>query len=146
MLKAARKRNVPDRIILAGGFGTSQYVQKRLKAATRPEAIFADGKFAEFRNPKYLKWTVDSDPLFTVLKGVSWSGGGVVKLLLCDSVWLCVCCAVLWRVVVCVLERFRAKDILPLCFCQVTRCRPSRFRESARARSERARVSERECE
>lgn len=95
VLKAARKRNVPDRIILAGGFGTSPYVQKRLKAATRPEAIFADGKFAEFRNPKYLKWTVDSDPLFTVLKGVCWSGGGVVELLLCDSVWLCVWCGVL---------------------------------------------------
>jgi hypothetical protein len=72
----------PNRIILAGGFSTSPYLQQKLKLATRPETIFAAPQHAgagsrgtdpdpykQFRNPGFNRWTVDKEPLLTVLKG-----------------------------------------------------------------------------
>ena len=69
MIEAADKGKPPNRIILAGGYSTSPYLQRILKEATKPEKIFSDSRHSRFRNPAYNNWTVDKDPLFTVLKG-----------------------------------------------------------------------------
>ena len=68
VIEAADKGKPPNRIILAGGYSTSPYLQRILKEATKPEKIFSDSRHSRFRNPAYNNWTVDKDPLFTVLQ------------------------------------------------------------------------------
>ena len=70
VIDAANMGKAPNRIILAGGYSTSAYVQKVLKEATKPETIFSEASpHARFRNSKFNVWTVDKDTLLTVLKG-----------------------------------------------------------------------------
>ena len=69
VLDAADKGQPPNRIIFAGGFCTSPYLQEAIKAVTRPETVFSERRHERFKNSSYNNWTVDGNPFFTVLKG-----------------------------------------------------------------------------
>ena len=69
VLDAADKGQPPNRIIFAGGFCTSPYLQEAIKAVTRPETVFKEPRHERFMNSSYNNWTVDGNPFFTVLKG-----------------------------------------------------------------------------
>jgi hypothetical protein len=67
VVDAANKKQPPNRIIFAGGFCTSPYLQEAIKDATKPETAFSEHE--RFKNSSYNNCTVDVNPFFTVLKG-----------------------------------------------------------------------------
>ena len=65
--KANKDNNTPTKIVLVGGFSTSEYVQRDIKKALKP--LNEQLEQSSNETCKYNRVIVDKDPLFTVLKG-----------------------------------------------------------------------------